>query len=182
MRRLVGVLGIGGLLVVAASALSVGLPPPRGRWDALVMPLVGTRWEAILRPGRAGSAHSPSTAGEAQGAHSPSMADRIAVNDATTTAEPLLPEHSDPTPEPTAEPAPTFSPITHLRVGRIKLDADVVEAPLVQLSAGVTWQVPAFKIGHGENTAARKSFEEALATSRTSGDHRLETEVRRCMS
>jgi hypothetical protein len=44
-------------------------------------------------------------------------------------------------------------PITRLVITSIDLDTDVVAAPLVD-SAGVqTWQVPAFKAGHAQDTA-----------------------------
>jgi sortase A len=45
-------------------------------------------------------------------------------------------------------------PITHIAIDSIGLDADVVEANLVTVDSGLTWQVPAFKVGHAEGTAA----------------------------
>jgi sortase A len=44
-------------------------------------------------------------------------------------------------------------PITHVEIPAISLSADVVPAGLIQRDGGVTWQVPAFKIGHAETTA-----------------------------
>src|SRR5579864_6550450 len=43
--------------------------------------------------------------------------------------------------------------ITHIEIPSIDLSADVVEASLVDVSGGATWQVPAFKVGHAEGTA-----------------------------
>ncbi len=60
---------------------------------------------------------------------------------------------------PTApDPARAISPdparaITHVRIDRIQLDADVVPARLVPVKGGTTWEVPSFKAGHAEYTA-----------------------------
>jgi LPXTG-site transpeptidase (sortase) family protein len=43
-------------------------------------------------------------------------------------------------------------PITHVEIPAISLSADVVPAGLIQRDGGVTWEVPAFKIGHAETT------------------------------
>jgi sortase A len=43
--------------------------------------------------------------------------------------------------------------ITHVEIPAISLSADVVPAGLVERDGGVTWEVPAFKIGHAETTA-----------------------------
>jgi LPXTG-site transpeptidase (sortase) family protein len=51
-------------------------------------------------------------------------------------------------------PRNVFRPITHLSVPAIDLDADVVPASLVPLDGGVTWEVPAFKVGHAQGTAS----------------------------
>jgi LPXTG-site transpeptidase (sortase) family protein len=50
--------------------------------------------------------------------------------------------------------APAPGPITHLRISRIQLDAEVVDAPFVDKAGGGTWEVPRFKAGHAEYTAA----------------------------
>lgn len=44
-------------------------------------------------------------------------------------------------------------PIRELRIPRIALESEVVVAPLGRLPQGVTWEVPAFKVGHAEGTA-----------------------------
>ncbi len=44
--------------------------------------------------------------------------------------------------------------ITHISLDRIGLDADVVPAQLVDRNGATTWEVPAFKVGHAEGTAA----------------------------
>src|SRR5207302_4216993 len=44
-------------------------------------------------------------------------------------------------------------PITHVVIPAISQSAEVVPAGLIQRDGGVTWEVPAFKIGHAETTA-----------------------------
>ena len=57
-------------------------------------------------------------------------------------------------PAPGANPLrPVGQPITHVEIPAISLSADVVPAGLIQRDGGVTWEVPAFKIGHAETTA-----------------------------
>src|SRR5581483_1187940 len=61
-------------------------------------------------------------------------------------------------PVPLTSPAGPTAPdparaITHVRIDRIQLDADVVPARLVQVNGGTTWEVPSFKAGHAEYTA-----------------------------
>jgi LPXTG-site transpeptidase (sortase) family protein len=53
---------------------------------------------------------------------------------------------------PPSTPLP-FRPVTRVVVPRLALDAPVVPALLVERHAGVTWEVPAFKVGHAERTA-----------------------------
>jgi LPXTG-site transpeptidase (sortase) family protein len=48
---------------------------------------------------------------------------------------------------------PVGLPITRVEIPAISLAADVVPAGLVERDGGVTWEVPAFKIGHAETTA-----------------------------
>jgi LPXTG-site transpeptidase (sortase) family protein len=43
--------------------------------------------------------------------------------------------------------------ITRVEIPSIDLSADVVPAALVQREGGVTWEVPAYKVGHAEGTA-----------------------------
>jgi LPXTG-site transpeptidase (sortase) family protein len=62
-----------------------------------------------------------------------------------------------PAPAPT-DPAPTQAPqppqpISRVVIPRLSLDAAAVPAKLVEWHGGQTWQVPAFKIGHAEDTA-----------------------------
>jgi LPXTG-site transpeptidase (sortase) family protein len=54
------------------------------------------------------------------------------------------------------QPAAARSPnreITRVAIPSIDLAADVVPAALVQRDGGMTWEVPAFKVGHAETTA-----------------------------
>lgn len=52
-----------------------------------------------------------------------------------------------------ADAAPGGQPITRIEIPAIGLAADVVEANLVAVDGGQTWQVPAFKVGHAQGTA-----------------------------
>jgi LPXTG-site transpeptidase (sortase) family protein len=62
-----------------------------------------------------------------------------------------------PGPEAGVERAPAaavpFRPVTRVVIPRLALDAAVIPARLVERAAGVTWEVPAFKVGHAEQTA-----------------------------
>jgi LPXTG-site transpeptidase (sortase) family protein len=49
--------------------------------------------------------------------------------------------------------ATAFRPITHLEIPSIGLSVDVVPAALIERDGGLTWEVPAFKVGHAETTA-----------------------------
>jgi LPXTG-site transpeptidase (sortase) family protein len=44
-------------------------------------------------------------------------------------------------------------PITHVGIDSIDLSVDVVAAGLIERDGGLTWEVPAFKVGHAEGTA-----------------------------
>lgn len=68
------------------------------------------------------------------------------------------------TPMPTRTPSPAVKPvalpalqsqfpITKLRISRIRLDSGVVPAQLVSQFGATTWEVPAFRVGHGLHTA-----------------------------
>ena len=67
---------------------------------------------------------------------------------------------SAPLQPPVAAPAPTpppFLPITRVVIPRIDLDSEAVPAEIVAQDGGVTWEVPAFKIGHAQSTASAGS-------------------------
>jgi sortase A len=54
----------------------------------------------------------------------------------------------------TPAPAPAASrPITRVVIPSISLDAPSVPAGLIKRGGAVTWDVPAFKIGHAQDTA-----------------------------
>ena len=44
-------------------------------------------------------------------------------------------------------------PITSITIPSIDLSAEVVQANMLPVDGGYTWQVPAFKVGHAETTA-----------------------------
>ena len=54
---------------------------------------------------------------------------------------------------PPTTPVPDWSPITAVRIARLGLDAGVVPARVIDVPGGTTWEVPAFKVGHGELSA-----------------------------
>jgi LPXTG-site transpeptidase (sortase) family protein len=69
-----------------------------------------------------------------------------------------------PTPRPTRTPSPPVqpftlppekprAPITKLKVARIRIEADVVPSRLINWFGVTTWEVPAFRVGHGVLTA-----------------------------
>jgi sortase A len=43
--------------------------------------------------------------------------------------------------------------VTGVHIPRLQLDADVVTAHLIHVQGGATWEVPAYKVGHGQYTA-----------------------------
>ena len=45
-------------------------------------------------------------------------------------------------------------PISRVAIPGIGLDAEVVSAQLVERDGGLTWEIPAFKVGHAEDTAS----------------------------
>ena len=62
-------------------------------------------------------------------------------------------------------------PITHLVVPAIGLDADVVDSALVAVDGGLTWQVPAFKVGHAESTAGAGEVGNAVLLGHVTSVH-----------
>jgi LPXTG-site transpeptidase (sortase) family protein len=78
-----------------------------------------------------------------------------AASVSTTATATALPTR---TPSPVTEPihlanSQTLLPITKLIIARIRLDSAVVPARLVPHAGGITWEVPAFRVGHGLYTA-----------------------------
>ena len=62
-------------------------------------------------------------------------------------------------------------PITHLVIASIDLDSDVVAAPLVESDGAQTWQVPAFKAGHADDTAGAGQRGNAVLMGHVSSLH-----------
>jgi sortase A len=54
---------------------------------------------------------------------------------------------------PAAATEPLRRPITRVAIPSIGLDSEVVDAALLAVDGGYTWQVPAFKVGHAQSTA-----------------------------
>ena len=71
-----------------------------------------------------------------------------------------------------ATPAPEARlPITHLVIASVDLDTDVVAAPLVESDSAQTWQVPAFKAGHADDTAGAGQRGNAVLMGHVSSLH-----------
>lgn len=136
-------LGAAGLLLAAMLSVLPSSPLPGPLWGIALRRLSAIH--ANLAP-PAGTVSSGAEAAPAGTSAATAAGDAVAAD---------VPAQTDvaPAPVPVVDEAPSYTPITRLRVDRIKLDAEVVEAPLVEVGAGTTWQVPAFKIGHGENSA-----------------------------
>lgn len=62
-------------------------------------------------------------------------------------------------------------PITRLAIPSIDLDAEVVTANLVAVEGGVTWEVPAFKVGHAEGTAGAGQLGNAVMLGHVTSVH-----------
>lgn len=104
-----------------------------------------------------GPGEAPAGGGEAAAAEPEDEAGRDLPGAASPTATPRPPTVT-PSPAPTVRPVPLAgspdgTPITRLRVPSIRLDAEVVPARLVNAGGVTTWEVPAFRVGHGLFTA-----------------------------
>jgi len=125
-------LRLGGTLLVVASVLGMA---------ALAVLLLNPEPAATALPGQRDS-------GARQG---PAAAAAVASDRANGISRGTI---DAPALVPGAIPARTVGlPITHVEIPAISLSADVVPAGLIQRDGGVTWEVPAFKIGHAETTA-----------------------------
>ena len=147
-----------GLCLAATSALHASLPPGRTLWATLPHRSRGqtaTAAVAARQPEAPGARPTPGGVRRSPDEHDLPKVDALTTRtgDGKSWSVPAAEANPSPQSGPAAPIAPFFVPITRLRVARIGLDADVVEAPLVQVGAGMTWEVPAFKVGHGENTA-----------------------------
>jgi LPXTG-site transpeptidase (sortase) family protein len=132
--------------VLVAGAAGVGRGSP-----AAVAPQAPASREMLERGGSGnGGDGVAAQTGTAVG-NGPRETDRSAApqaQDAPTQAAAALEAHSAALPVGGAG-----TPITRVRLERIGLDAEVVQAKLVDVAGGTTWQVPAFRVGHGELSA-----------------------------
>ena len=62
-------------------------------------------------------------------------------------------------------------PITRVVIPSIDLSAEVVPADLVPIERGVTWQVPAFKVGHAAGTAGAGQVGNAVLLGHVTSVH-----------
>lgn len=62
-------------------------------------------------------------------------------------------------------------PITAVTIPSIDLSADVVQADMVPVDGGYTWQVPAFKVGHAESTAGAGEVGNAVLLGHVTSVH-----------
>jgi LPXTG-site transpeptidase (sortase) family protein len=86
----------------------------------------------------------------------------------STLAQPTQMQASAPGTDLGAQPE---RPITHVTILSIGLDADVVDAALVSIDGGLTWQVPAFKVGHAESTAGAGQVGNAILLGHVTSLH-----------
>ena len=140
------VAGAAGLLFVAAALIL----RPEGRRDAAL----GLSWLArITTPAPpAGPPRGPDSARGGDG-----LPGDVAPAPAAPAPVEMFPPPAEAVEAPAAvEPAPaqpSGGVITRLVMPQARVDAEVVPAPIVAVPGGTTWEVPAFKVGHGERTA-----------------------------
>jgi LPXTG-site transpeptidase (sortase) family protein len=134
-------LRLGGTLLIVASV--VGL----AALGVLVLSPEPATTTIAAQPGRAGTS-AP------QLAPAPKLDTRAAANLDTRVLAPTSSIDAATQPHGVADRRSAVAlPITHVEIPAIGLSADVVPAGLVQRDGGLTWEVPAFKIGHAETTA-----------------------------
>ena len=118
---------------------------------------VALEWLAVRSPTEAGSTPGPLLAGERPGGGADPMNSQPSVPAIPTTVAPM-----------------PFLPITKVAIPRISLQADAVPAKLVDKDGALTWEVPAFKAGHAEDTTGAGAPGNAVlvghVTSRNSGN------------
>jgi sortase A len=68
------------------------------------------------------------------------------------TCSPVATPAATTAPAATATPTP-FRPITRVVIPSIALDAQAVPAGLIKRDGAITWDVPAYKVGHAQETA-----------------------------
>lgn len=123
---------------VLASLLGEGSGPPQGRVAPAALPTLEATPTAL-------------PTAEATATPVPPVATQHVAASGTSTP---VPPTRTPVPTPTITPTPTPLPITRVRVlSSVPIDSEVVVSPLVEVAGGVTWEVPAFKVGHAEFTA-----------------------------
>lgn len=155
------VAGVAGLIVVVGLPyLDPVLPRPIGEALATLLG-EGPGFESSARgpaPSPLATASPIATAEptpEPTATPEPPVATRPVARGSPVPATPTpVPATPTPTPRPTITPTPTPQPITRVRVlAAVPIDSEVVVSPLVEKNGGVTWEVPAFKVGHAEFTA-----------------------------
>lgn len=108
-------------------------------------------------PGDEPPAEAAPTGGDEDALTSGSPDEAIPSPTPEATPTPARTPTRTPTPAPTVRPVSLAgeaqTPITALRVPSIRLEADVVPARLITLGGVTTWEVPAFRVGHGRFTA-----------------------------
>ena len=171
--RLLGNLLIGvslvGLLAVGLIAADVTPPWARPRPVSVAAErTAGDAPRAIAapteppQPPAASPTAPPATPTRPSATPSPPPASPTAAS-ASATAAPKSPTPPPVTPTATAVPSPVPAPIRpteeprrpieRIAIPRVGLDAPVVPAHLVERGGALTWEIPAFKVGHADGTA-----------------------------
>lgn len=165
-----GLVMAAGLVLILAGLATLALGPPTG-WVGIAHDFArGAEYVPVVGGEKPGGEMAP--VGEADPGESKSFAATPAP-----ASVPLAPELLAGGPEQTAPVSPTasvpetvaavptgpatdapgartpFLPITRILIPRIRLEADVSSAELVERDGGMTWEVPAFRAGHAEATA-----------------------------
>lgn len=139
------VLGIGGVVLLAFG-------PPEVREQASEWAATLNQVSSVATPTRERAAERATTAGSTARGVVRYVDDQPPGSTAAGSAAPSLTQQLAPSPFPTATPAPRL-PITRLEAPGIQLEAEVVVAHLLEQDGAVTWEVPAFKVGHAQYTA-----------------------------
>jgi LPXTG-site transpeptidase (sortase) family protein len=167
IRNLLLLVEVGGLVFV----LGVALPDPEGRRAGALRPDSPPDWlphgaaPPEPAPGTAASPSIPAGAEDLTGTTAARASASAGTVDEDRGGEAAVPiSAAPPEPPPAAPEAPAEVPaevpaplpphvITRVQIPQIGVDSEVIVARVVAVRGGRTWEVPAFRVGHGEYTA-----------------------------
>ncbi len=85
--------------------------------------------------------------------HTPAVGSKLLTGSPALASAPIRPNDTPDLASAADSAVAVAHPITQVGIPAIGLSAEVVPAGLTQRDGGLTWEVPAFKIGHAEATA-----------------------------